>query len=74
MKVLTNMALYLRFGFHRRAVADLLDAGDDQRSPGFQAALHDVVVADDLADLHRTLPRDEALSRRLGDEAEILCR
>ena len=71
MKVSTNIAGLL--GLHRRAVADLLDAGDDQLVARLEAARDDVVVAEQLADLDRA-----AAARRgrpvalLGHEAEVL--
>jgi len=58
MNVLTNTLLR----FHRRAVGDLLDAGDDELIAGLEATLDDVIVALEFADLHRPLVRDETLA------------
>ena len=62
------------FGLDRRAVADLLDAGDDHLFARLQPAGDDVVVAEHLADLHRPLPRDQTVSLPFGDEAEVPAR
>ena len=44
--------------FHRGAVADLLDAGHDDLVARREAAVDDVVVAEQLADFDRPLPGD----------------
>ena len=63
----------LAIGADRRAVADLLNAGDDQGVTGLEPAAHDVVVAEHLADLNRLLFRDQsALWPRFGDKTEVL--
>ena len=46
--------------FDGGVVGELLHARDHDAVAGFDAAFHDVVVADDLADLHRALACDEA--------------
>ena len=49
----------VRRGRDRRAVQELLRAGDDDLLPGLDAFEHRIVVADDRADLDRALMRDE---------------
>src|SRR5215213_1458520 len=70
MKVSTNIAFSARLD--GRAVADLLYVRDDHAVAGGQASADDVVLAHDVAERHRLLPRDESLLRRLGDEDEML--
>src|SRR5688572_5562906 len=69
MNVSTNMG---SARLDRRAVADLLEVGDDDALAGVETAADDIVVADDLAQPHRLLPRDHALLAGFGDEDEIL--
>src|SRR4051812_40135142 len=71
MKVFTNMGAGSS-GLDGRAVADFLDARDDQLLARLQAAGHDVVVPANFADRDRALARDEPAGALLGDEAEIL--
>src|SRR5262245_47958173 len=61
------------FRLDRRAVGDLLHSGDDHAVAGFQTSADDVIVAEELADLHRPLPGNEAAVRTVfGDKAEVL--
>ena len=50
------------------AVADLLNARHDQLLAFLQPAQHDVVVADDRSQLHRSLPRDGRAALALLDD------
>ena len=49
-------------GHHRRTIANLLDAGDDQLITGLESAQDDVLVADDVAEGDRLLARDRLIS------------
>src|SRR5688572_1989235 len=68
MKVSTTSSL----GLDRGAVADLLDAGHDHLLARLEPAGDGVVVANQLAHLHRPLARDQAARPLFGDEAEVL--
>src|SRR5687768_8318728 len=73
MNVSTNMAVVPALtGIDRRAVADFLDVGHDHSLAGGEAAADDVILADDVAERHRLLPRHESLWRLFGDEHEML--
>src|SRR5512145_2290786 len=73
----TLLALRARAGSgraerHRGAVGDLLQAGDDQLLAGLQPRLQDVVVADDGADVDRSLPGHGLPALGHGDVGEVL--
>src|SRR6478735_1958271 len=59
-------------GLDWSAVADFLDAGHDEPIAGLEAALDNVVVAEERPELERALTGHEAVALGLGDEAEVL--
>src|SRR4029453_1977373 len=60
-------------GANRRAVADFLDTGNDERLARLQAVAHHVVVALQLSNLDWLLLGNQpALGAGLGNEAEVL--
>src|SRR5688572_12884856 len=59
MNVLTNIIQAASFGLDGRAVANLLDARDDQLLAPLETAVDGVFVVADLADGDRALPRDQ---------------
>src|SRR4029079_4823010 len=59
-------------GLHWSAVADFLDAGHDEPIADLEAALDDVVVAEERPELERSLTGHEAVALGLGHEAEVL--
>src|SRR6188508_2169919 len=67
-----KMSTISLFRLDRSAVADLLDARNDDALAWLQATPHHVVIADQFAQIHRTLIRDQCLSLRFRHVAEVL--
>src|SRR5207237_1906399 len=60
------------FSLDGNAIGELLHAGDDHASAGFQAAGDDVVISEHLAHFDGTLLRDKSFARLGGKKAEVL--